>query len=167
VGSCGTYLISGVNSASQNSLITTTAQPPLPYYINNVTNNFNATTINANNLNTIINPMAAVQFYTEQVRQEMTDIQNINYNEINRLGEQDKCQEYATALHDINQSINAMKIEETNINSISNNNNSSSNSNNNNNNMSSSLVNLHLGSINEIDAGNEADTEENDANEEK
>ena len=46
-------------------------------------------------------------------------------------------------------------------------NSSSTNLNNNNNNnnskdIASSLANLHLGRINEIDAGNEADTEENE-----
>ena len=117
--SCGTLLLSGINPASQNNIV--------PYYISSGSTN----QLNANNLNSTISTLTAVQYYTEQVRQEMTD----------QIGQQEKTSDTNVIIKTLS------KPEDTNSCTVANA-------------ISSSLINLHLGCIDEIDAGHEADTED-------
>ena len=113
-GSCGTLLLSGIS--------------PVSHYTSNGTTN----QLNANNLNSTISSLTAVQYYTEQVRQEMTE----------QIGQQEKNNS------DTNVLIKTLtKSEDSNSCTVTSA-------------ISSSLINLHLGCIDEIDAGHEADTED-------
>jgi len=105
--------------------------------------------LNLTSSNTNLNSMAAVQYYTEQVRLEMRDSE----------AQTNKAEEESDSTH---QHESEPKVE-SNSNITSNNtsaNTNTSNTNIGNTNAANALANLHLGCINEIDTGNEADSEE-------
>jgi hypothetical protein len=91
--------------------------------------------LNLASSNTNLNSLAAVQYYTEQVRLEMRD------SDVQTSKAEDESK-------DTQQNTNESKTE------------LNSNSSNSNTNASNALANLHLGCINELDTGNEADSEE-------
>ena len=122
------------------------SEPIMPFYI---------TTVNTGHSN-VMQPAqmgsayAAVQYYTEQVRQEMhgrESNENIQMNnQITNTDNKIEDNQIQTNVINNNQQTNVINSSAT-INGIS-----------------SSLVNLHLGCIDEIDAGNEADTEDYEPN---
>ena len=104
-----------------------------------------------NNNTALAASLAAVQYYTEQVRQEMREQQpesmqsNFTASSASSAMQTIQAKEEANELQSVKEDVNTLgaTAASVNINSVS-----------------SSLVNLHLGCINEdIDAGNEADTE--------
>lgn len=126
VGSCGTLLVSGVNSSSQYNLV--------PYFVPNPgPGQAQQSNNNPGNLNN------AVQYYSEQVRQEMRET-------------------YVDKSLEQNSEVLPPKLIQTTPEQSASINQSSQPPSANNH---ESLVNLHLGCITEIDQGNEADTEDN------
>lgn len=125
-GSVGTLFMGSTNNSTNN----------LAYFVGG-----NASTNPASN--TLNSAFAAVQYYTEQVRQEMRESESSSANN-QPLGKEQSVNELEAVKQEAGQAGNASSGNQS-INAVS-----------------SSLVNLHLGCINEIDAGNEADTEEHE-----
>ena len=140
VGSVGTLLINN-SFANLNSFNSASNSNLTPYFLSSSNNNLNQ----VNNNTALAASLAAVQYYTEQVRQEMRE-QNSEPLASTFIAHN------SPALSSDNKEVNELLVKEevvasANVNSVS-----------------SSLVNLHLGCINEdsgndINAGNEADTE--------
>jgi selenocysteine insertion sequence-binding protein 2 len=124
-GSVGTLFMGSTNNSTNN----------LAYFVGG-----NASSNPASN--TLNSAFAAVQYYTEQVRQEMRESESLSANN-QPLGKEQSASELEAVKQEAGQSGNASASQSVNA-------------------VSSSLVNLHLGCINEIDAGNEADTEEHE-----
>jgi hypothetical protein len=95
------------------------------------------------------NTLAAVQYYTEQVRQEMRECgtdKSVSQNQKSQVNQIDESlQENVGTNASLKNAENANNVKD----------------------VSTALANLHLGRINEIDAGNEADTEESELNKDK
>jgi len=130
VGSCGTLLINN-SSTNLNSYSSISNSNLAPFYISNSNTNLNQ----INNNTALAASLAAVQYYTEQVRQEMREQQqhhqeSILIVETDQFQQQQQQQQQPYINDYENQSI--VKEETTNA-------------------VSSSLVNLHLGCIDEAD----------------
>jgi hypothetical protein len=103
--------------------------------------------LNLTSSNTNLNSLAAVQYYTEQVRLEMRDSEP----------QTNKTEEESNNTH---QNANESKVESNSTTTSNTNTSANSNANTSNTNAANALANLHLGCINEQDTGNEADSEE-------
>jgi hypothetical protein len=132
-GSMGALYMGGINNSNNNLA---------PYF------STNASDANQNsNSNTINSAFVAVQYYNEQVRQEMNMRESETSTTSNQVAEVNLVKvnqdQTINLLTDSEQNAKP-EVTKTTTNGIPSN---------------SSGVNLHLGSINEIDAGNEADNE--------
>jgi ribosomal protein L7Ae-like RNA K-turn-binding protein len=134
VGSCGTLLINN-SSTNLNSYNSISNSNLAPFYISNSNTNLNQ----INNNTALAASLAAVQYYTEQVRQEMREQQqhqeSILIVETDQFQQQQQQQQQQQLQQPyINDYENQSIVKEETTNAVS-----------------SSLVNLHLGCIDEAD----------------